>query len=171
MLSPSGKIIARALQVYGAFCGDYAGGNVIYADNSPEAMRAWAGILRPDELEDVFTPAFIRAHFRVVEMGNILPGQNCDVPPPYVIDFRVSSPATSARIDFVAREIRLAVPAGTDPRRLVPGFTLFPAGSRLSINGVALASGRSILDLSRPLRARLTAPDGRSSDWTISLEF
>lgn len=46
-LSPAGRVIARALQEYGAFCGDYAGANVLYAENSPAAVAAWQGVLSP----------------------------------------------------------------------------------------------------------------------------
>ena len=45
-LSRSGKIIARALQEYGAFVGDYSGAISLYADNSPAARAQWsAGLL------------------------------------------------------------------------------------------------------------------------------
>ena len=37
-LNPACKIIAKALQEYGAFNGDYAGVTVLYADNSPSAL-------------------------------------------------------------------------------------------------------------------------------------
>ena len=52
-LSPAGKVIARALQEYGAFCGDYAGANVLYAENSPAAVAAWQGVLSPEDLAAV----------------------------------------------------------------------------------------------------------------------
>jgi hypothetical protein len=70
------KIIAKALQEYGAFNGDYAGATVLYADNAPSALTQWKGILNNEDLLKVFTPEFIKKHFRVIEMGNLLPGQN-----------------------------------------------------------------------------------------------
>jgi len=45
-LSRSGKIIAKALQEYGAFVGDYSGAISLYADNSPTARAQWSsGVL------------------------------------------------------------------------------------------------------------------------------
>jgi hypothetical protein len=50
-LSASGKIIARALQEYGAFVGDFSGAISLYADASPEALAAWnGGLLKNGEL-------------------------------------------------------------------------------------------------------------------------
>jgi hypothetical protein len=42
-LSPTGLIIARALQKYGAFIGDFSGAVSIYADASPTALTYWNG--------------------------------------------------------------------------------------------------------------------------------
>jgi hypothetical protein len=75
-LSPAAKVIARALQEYGAYCGDYAGANVLYAENSPKAVAAWRGLLSSDDLAAIFTPQMIAKHFRVLDMGTLLPGQN-----------------------------------------------------------------------------------------------
>lgn len=75
-LSPAGKTIARALQEYGAFLGDFAGGNVIYAESSPEALRAWKGVLESGELEKVFTPEMMKNHMHLLDMGEVLRGQN-----------------------------------------------------------------------------------------------
>lgn len=75
-LSRSGKIIARALQEYGAFLGDFAGGNVLYAESSPEALEAWGGLLSSGELEKVFTPGMMKAHFQLLDMGQVRRGQN-----------------------------------------------------------------------------------------------
>ena len=45
-LSPAGLTIARALQEYGAFVGDYSGAMSLYVDSSPEAQAYWAsGVL------------------------------------------------------------------------------------------------------------------------------
>ncbi len=79
-LSRSGKIIARALQEYGAFCGDFAGANVIYAENSPEALEKWKGILDTEELLSVFTPDMIAQHFQLIDMGEVREGQNYQRP-------------------------------------------------------------------------------------------
>ncbi|MFO0724242.1 MAG: hypothetical protein U1E65_10695 [Myxococcota bacterium] len=44
-LNSAGTVIARALQKYGAFIGDYAGGVVLVADNAPQAVEKWRGVL------------------------------------------------------------------------------------------------------------------------------
>jgi hypothetical protein len=166
-LSASGKIIARALQEYGAFCGDYAGGNVLYAENSPEALRAWAEMLRSEELEAIFTPAMIRTHFRVLDMGNVLPGQNCEIPPPYLTSFRFAEPAGATKIDYFTRKISLVVPAGSDLKRLAPRFTVFRPETRVLVDGKEQASGQTLQDFSSPVVYRLVSPDGATADWTV----
>jgi len=44
-LNPAALAIARALQKYGAFIGDYSGATALYADSSPSAMTYWKGVL------------------------------------------------------------------------------------------------------------------------------
>lgn len=81
-LSPSAQVIARALQEYGAYLGDYAGANVLYLDNSPEALAAWDGVLDSEDLGGVFTADFIAKNFRLINMGQIREGQNIGQPNP-----------------------------------------------------------------------------------------
>jgi hypothetical protein len=51
-LSRSGKIIARALQRYGAYVGDFSGAVSLYADASPSAQAAYkAGLLDTYEIK------------------------------------------------------------------------------------------------------------------------
>ena len=75
-LGPAGKTIARALQKYGAYLGDYAGANVLYAESSPEALKAWEGLLSEEDLLQVFTPHMIERYFRLLDMGEVRQGQN-----------------------------------------------------------------------------------------------
>jgi hypothetical protein len=157
-LSRSGKIIARALQLYGAFCGDFAGANVIYAENSPAAVREWQGVLDYDELKHVFTPEFIRTHFRVVAMGSILPGQNLRaVPPPYVVSFTMPGETAPAAIDQLSRTIKVSLPAGAAVS--APRWTLAPAASSATWS----AGSSDVLG-----RLTATAPDGRTSVWRVT---
>jgi len=146
-LTPAGKVIARALQQYGAYCGDYAGANVLYGENSPAAVAAWQGVLAQNDLAAVFTPEFIRKHFRVVDMGNLLPGQNLERAAPYLLSF-VSSDGTAARIDQWERTVEL--PGGRADS--TAAWRAWPAGTKLKVAGDA---------------ATLTAPDGRTSTWRI----
>lgn len=74
-LSPAGKTIARALQVYGAYVGDQAGANVLFAEAGPEQLAQWEGLLRPDELAAIFSPEMMARHLRVIDMGEALPAE------------------------------------------------------------------------------------------------
>lgn len=67
-LSAAGKIIARALQQYGAVCVDGAGGNVIYVEGlygSPD--RSWEGTLAHQALEILGYE-----HFRLLRMDGLV---------------------------------------------------------------------------------------------------
>jgi len=65
-VSPAGKTILRALQIYGAYVGDYSGAISLYADNSPAAQAYWESIdFDSYELLD----AIDLADFRVLEIG------------------------------------------------------------------------------------------------------
>ena len=80
-LSPTGKIIARALQTYGAYVGDQAGANVLFAEAGPEQLAEWKGLLKPDELASIFSPEMMARHFRVIDMGEALPAETVPAQP------------------------------------------------------------------------------------------
>lgn len=64
-LSPAGAAIARALQEYGAFVGDYSGAISLYAEASPEAQNVWRGVGLTNE-----TAGKIPLNrFRVLQLG------------------------------------------------------------------------------------------------------
>jgi hypothetical protein len=72
-LTPSGKIVARALQKYGAFVGDYSGAVSLYADASPTAQAAWKqGLLDTYEIKDQVGIS----QFRVLEIGDLFDNGN-----------------------------------------------------------------------------------------------
>jgi hypothetical protein len=65
-LSRAGLIIARALQEYGAFVGDFSGAMSIYADASPDALAVWhGGVLSTLEVKDKID----LRKFRVLTLG------------------------------------------------------------------------------------------------------
>src|SRR6185503_6306722 len=67
-LSASGRIVARALQEYGAYVGDYSGAINVYADGSPAAQAEWAkGLLDTYEVRDEVR----LSAFRVLKLGPI----------------------------------------------------------------------------------------------------
>jgi len=71
-LSASGKIIARALQAYGAYVGDFSGAISLYADASPGALGAWnGGLLTNGELG-----ALDLTKLRVLSIGPLLEDTN-----------------------------------------------------------------------------------------------
>jgi hypothetical protein len=74
-LTATGRIIALALQEYGAYIGDYSGAMSLYAENSPEAQAYWAnGVLDTYELQDVIDMAW----FRVLDLGTLYDNGNGD---------------------------------------------------------------------------------------------
>lgn len=67
-LSPAARIIARALQEYGAYVGDYSASISLYADGSPTARTAWSsGLLNAADVR-----AIPVERLRVVEWGTLL---------------------------------------------------------------------------------------------------
>ncbi|HAY05473.1 MAG TPA: hypothetical protein PKV67_07475 [Hyphomonas sp.] len=74
MLSPSAKVIARALQEYGAILVDEADGAVIYAEAAPDQLAEFKGLLSSEELHLLFAPEFMSRNFRVLEIGEVMPG-------------------------------------------------------------------------------------------------
>ncbi len=73
-LSPGAKVVARALQEYGAILVDQAGATVLFAESGPEHQEAWQDLLAPGDLQLLFTQDFMSVNFRVMEMGEPLPG-------------------------------------------------------------------------------------------------
>jgi hypothetical protein len=72
-LSSSGKAIARALQTYGAYIGDFSGAISLYAEASPEAQAVYkAGLLNTYDLKDRIDPA----RLRVLAMGPLFDQKN-----------------------------------------------------------------------------------------------
>jgi hypothetical protein len=162
-LSRAGKIIAHALQDYGAYCGDYAGANVLYAENSPAAVAAWEGVLATGELAQIFTPDFIRQHFRVLAMGNLLPGQNLHVPPPYLLALTLEGSAGAVRIDPYTRTVKLPI----SPSAVRATWRTHPANSRLTVGERNFSGGSGELDLRNIRSLTVTAPNGTSSTWRL----
>jgi hypothetical protein len=74
LLSPGAKVVAKALQEYGAILVDEAGATVLYAESGAEQLAAWDGVLAAGDLQMLFTQDFIATHFRVIDTGPALPG-------------------------------------------------------------------------------------------------
>jgi hypothetical protein len=66
-LSRAGRIIAEALQRYGAYVGDYSGAISLYAENAPAAQAHWQGVLDTY----VFSNKLDLSKFRVLQYGTL----------------------------------------------------------------------------------------------------
>ncbi len=60
-LTRSGRIVAQALQTYGAYVGDYSGAINLYAENAPQAKEYWRGKLDTYEFRDKLDMRNLRA--------------------------------------------------------------------------------------------------------------
>jgi len=61
------------------YCGDYADSNVLSRTIRQGRCVHGPVRLRPEELEAIFTPAMIRAHFRVLDMATSCPGKTARI--------------------------------------------------------------------------------------------
>ena len=165
-LTPACRIIARALQEYGAFNGDYAGATVIYADNSPRALQLWKGVLKSEDFREVFTPVFVRRNFRVIEIGNLLPGQNLDSGRIGFVEFSFPG-AKSTSIDWLTRTITCIASRGADLTHATPVFKTAAKNSSIFRGERKQASGQSVVDLWKPVKYRIDVPGTGSAVWTV----
>lgn len=74
LLSPGAKVVAKALQEYGAILVDEAGATVLFAEGGPDLNAEWDGVLAPGDLQALFSTLFIATNFRVIDSGEALPG-------------------------------------------------------------------------------------------------
>ncbi len=68
-LSPSGRVVARALQAYGAVCVDVCGGHALYGEGlyADDRGRTWRGLLSENDVVGIPLD-----HFRVLKMEGIV---------------------------------------------------------------------------------------------------
>lgn len=167
-LTPASKVIARALQVYGAFNGDYAGAFVLYADNSPFALKQWKGILGREDLINVFTPDFIKKHFRVIEMGRLLPGQNLKDCRLGFIDFDFHG-MVSMSINWLGTTIECIADSTVDLSRVKPTFRTVMKNSVVYLKGVKQESGKSVVDFSNATFYMVEVPGLGQRQWSVKI--
>ena len=166
-VSPACKVIARALQKYGAYNGDYAGATVLYCDNSPTALKRWKSVLGKEDLLGVFTPSFIRDHFRVIKLGKLLPGQNLEGAQYGFIDFSFPG-AGSVNIDWLKNRIDVYVSDSSDLKSVVPVFKTVKRNAVVTLGNAIQESGRFLVDLTSPVHYTITIPGGGSGEWTVT---
>ena len=126
-------------------------------------MKAWDGLLRTDELARVFTPEMIARHFRVIAMGNLLPGQNLEVRPPYVIAFQVAGESQPALIDQLSRTITFFSRSDASTAT----WTLHPKATRATLDGQDVDGATGGVIIAGNSTLTLTAPDGATNHWRL----
>ncbi len=167
-LTPACKVIAKALQEYGAFNGDYAGATVLYADNSPSALRRWKGVLQKNDLLALFTPAFVKAHFRVIALGNLLPGQNLEHGDIGFVEFGFPG-ATHVSIDWIARTVECVADRSVRRSQVIPYFRTVRKSSVVTSNHIRQESGATAVDLRSPVVYTVEVPRHGTATWTVSI--
>jgi hypothetical protein len=167
-LNRAGKIIAKTLQEYGAFDGDYAGAAVLYADNSPSALKQWEGVLDTEDLLKVFTPEFIKKNFRVIKMGNLFPGQNLKGGQTgfYYFNFPGS---VDVSIDWLDSSINCYAADSVSLRYIRPFFKTVRKNSIVTINSIKQESAKTNVDFSNKVIYTISVPDGDSKNWTVRI--
>ena len=168
-LNPACKIIAKALQEYGAFNGDYAGATVLYADNSPSALKRWKGVLQKTDFAAIFTPEFIRKHFRVIELGNLLPGQNLKNGRIGFVEFGFPG-AMSVSIDWLQTTIECVVDSTMDLADVKPVFRTAKKNSFVSIDDIKQESGKSKVNFKKNLTYKIDVPGNVPKYWTVKVK-
>lgn len=108
----------------------------------------------------MFNPDFIRRHFRVIAMGDLLPGQNLRQGPPHLLALEIGG--QPARIDAFDRTLRL--PAQTAGRAT---WRAHPNGTRLFVGPRELASPAEASTLTSAEQITLLTPDGKKATWRV----
>ena len=159
----------KALQEYGAFSGDYAGATVLYADNSPSALKQWKGILDKEDLLKVFTPEFVRKNFRVIEMGNLLPGQNLENGQIGFYDFSFPG-IVSLKIDWLKNTIKCVADNSVNLSKIKPIFETLRKNSSVFINNILQESGNSVVDFTNDVTYKIEVHDDGISYWKVEVK-
>ena len=167
-LTPACKIIARALQQYGAFNGDYAGATVLYADNSPQALKEWKRILGAEDLTKVFNTEFVRKYFRVIEMGKLLPGQNLSTGQYGFLEFSVPE-MKLVKIDWLNTKIEVVVDGSENISKLKPEFKTVKKNAVVTVNHVQQQSGRTSVNFRTPVEYTVSVPGACKVIWIVTV--
>ena len=168
LLTPACKVIARALQEYGALNGDYAGATVLYADNSPSALEQWNGVLQKEDLLKVFSSDFIKKYFRVLELGNLLPGQNLESGKIGFYEFGFHG-AIQVTIDWLTGTISCIADSSVNLSKVRPSYKTVWKNSIVSINGVKQEISKSEVDFSKDVRYKIEVPGAGWKIWTVKV--
>ena len=81
--------------------------------------------------------------------------------------FSFASPAAPGVIDENAKAVAVTVPSGTDVTALVATFTT--TGANVKVGSTVQVSGTTANDFSRPVIYTVTAADGSSASYTVTV--
>ena len=172
-LNAAGKIIARALQKYGAYCGDYSYGTTMVAESSPEAMSEWEGILDNESLSSVFTNDFIGKYFRVIDTG--IPSEGNNFRPTYeeradFNSFGLEGVNSNTLIDFRRRIIEVRVPVLTNIYDLAASYEFANPNEKVYVEGVLQDNGITRNNFLYPvIYTIISENNNRSLDWEVKV--
>ncbi len=85
-----------------------------------------------------------------------------------ILDFNLPNQANNETIDTVNHTVDVTLGQGTDPSDLVADFVLSQYASA-TVNGTSQVSGTTHNDFTNPVIYTITAQDGSSQDWTITV--
>lgn len=83
--------------------------------------------------------------------------------------FSFSEQTGAATIDSEDATVDIEVEYGTDPAALVATFTLSTDARHAKVGGVAQVSETTSNDFSSPVTYQVTAENGKTKDWTVTV--
>ena len=102
-------------------------------------------------------------------MGRILPGQNLDNAEYGFSEFTFPG-CDSTYIDWLNLTIRLWTKENVDLGEVVPEFKAIRNNAVVTLDGAIQKSGKSKVDMSRPVSFKVLLQDGNSRNWTIVVD-
>ncbi len=173
-LSETGKIIARALQEYGAILGDVSHKTCLYAENSPEAIKEWGDKMDADILKEVFQKDTIKKYFRLTALGPrhyTMDEAYYTLQPTDFISFRLDNQISSTEIDHVNNVIKIKVAKDTPLDAVTADFYLFSQQSRAFVDSARQFSGKTENNFNEPVLYNVYNADSTSFEqWTVIVE-
>jgi hypothetical protein len=126
-------------------------------------------LLQKTDFAAVFTPEFIRRHFRVIELGNLLPGQNLKDGQIGFIDFGFPG-AVSVSIDWLNTTIECDVDSSMSLASVKPVFKTAKKNSLVYVNEIKQESGKSTVDFKRNVVYKIELPGQGFRYWTVKVK-
>lgn len=125
-------------------------------------------MLQKTDFLAVFTTSFIKKHFRVTAMRNLLPGQNLKNGQIGFVDFGFPG-AVSVSIDWLNRKIECIAGTSVNLADVRPVFRTVRKNSSVSIKGASQESGISVVKVDRDVTYRIDVPGVGYKYWTVKV--